>query len=577
MSQLYSSIATAQLIVKTFELNQINHVVISPGSRNAPLTIAFSNHPTIKTYSIVDERCAAFFALGMAQNLQEPVAVVCTSGSALANYYPAVTEAYYSHIPLVIVSADRPSHLLDIGDGQTIKQKNFFGDHVAYSANLRDDTHENIVVSDFKYNHTQINQAITAAFEQQRPIHINAAFDEPLYHTLHKEPSLLANVTPLQLNLESSLDEQDLQTFIKDWNTAERKLVLVGVNANFDFDEDLLQFLAEDPSVIVMTEVTSNIAHQHFFQNIDALIAPLEQLKDKEAYFKGLQPDLLLSFGGMLVTKKLKKFLRSYPPRSHYQVHPQEALNTFFTSPTHLKTSVKQFSKQALPHLNMSQSSTYFEHWFKQKKQLEHIREAYISNIKHSDFKVFHSIFKALPKGEYVHFANSSTVRYANLFDSKTPVIAFANRGTSGIDGSTSTAIGHAVSSQQPTTIITGDLSFFYDSNALWNNYIPPHFKIIVINNSGGGIFRILPGDKHADYFHNYFETRHQLTAKQLCEMYQLDYHSAKTSAETELELSRFFEPSKSPQLLELFTPTELNDEVLLQYFTFINQSLFRK
>ena len=127
----------AQLVIEYFVSYDIQHVVISPGSRNAPLTIGFTNHPKIKTYSIVDERCAAFFALGIAQQIQAPVAVVCTSGSALLNYYPAVAEAYYSNIPLVVLSADRPKHLVDNGDGQTIKQKNVYGEHVLYSANLK--------------------------------------------------------------------------------------------------------------------------------------------------------------------------------------------------------------------------------------------------------------------------------------------------------------------------------------------------------------------------------------------------------------------------------------------------------
>ena len=575
MSQQFSSIATAQLLVKAFELNHINQVVISPGSRNAPLTIAFSNHPSINTYSIVDERSAAFFALGMTQHLQRPVAVICTSGSALANYYPAVTEAYYSQLPLIVLSADRPSHLLDIGDGQTIKQRHFFGEHVGYAANLKDDTHQQISVEDFNFNKTEVQAAISTAYQQQLPVHINAAFDEPLYHTTEKPFPEVESLSAIEIPEHNKISEELVSKFINDWNSAERKLVLVGVNSNFDFTKELVEVLANDPSVIVMTEVTSNIAHKHFFQNIDALIAPVEQLDDAEVYFKGLQPDLLLSLGGMLVSKKLKSFLRTYQPKAHYQVHPQRCLDTFFTNPIHLKSTVKEFSKQVVAKLQPVESN-YFEHWYQQKTRIETIRERYIQEIDYSDFKVFASVFSALPKNEHMHFANSSTVRYANLFDSKTPLIAFSNRGTSGIDGSTSTAIGYAVASQHPTTIITGDLSFFYDSNALWNNYLTSDFKIIVINNSGGGIFRILPGDKQADYFHTYFETRHQLTAKHLSKMFGLSYFSAENLNDLEVELSSFFENSQKPKILEIFTPTEVNDQVLLSYFKYINKHLFR-
>ena len=174
---IFSDKVLSQTITQLCLAKEIDHIVISPGSRNAPLTIGFSGQPGFHCYSIVDERCAAFFALGMAQQLKRPVALVCTSGSALLNYYPAVAEAFYSDIPLVVISADRPPHLVDVGDGQTIRQEDVYANHILYSANCREGEDEQV------YNETEINIALNLAIELRGPVHINVPFSEPLYHT----------------------------------------------------------------------------------------------------------------------------------------------------------------------------------------------------------------------------------------------------------------------------------------------------------------------------------------------------------------------------------------------------------
>ncbi|SEA07281.1 2-succinyl-5-enolpyruvyl-6-hydroxy-3-cyclohexene-1-carboxylic-acid synthase [Psychroflexus halocasei] len=566
--QIFSSIPTAQLIVEYCKRYSILDVVISPGSRNAPLTIGFSNDKTIQTYSVVDERCAAFFALGIAQKKGKPVAVICTSGSAVANYYPAVTEAYYSNIPLVVISADRPKHLIDIGDGQTIQQENFFQNHVCSSANLKDDTYQDASKSPLSFNSEKLKTTLAKCLENSLPIHINAAFDEPLYHTENAIlPEVKAELEAVQIRHLESLDDQE--EFVNNWNSAKRKLVLIGVNHSAHIDEEILDMLANDPSVIVMTEVTSNAAHKDFFQSIDSILAPIEKSENKDELFKKLQPDMLITMGGMLVSKKIKKYLREYQPKQHYHIGENKALDTFFCSPKHLKIKINSFFKNVLKDLEIV-NSDYFKFWNPLKLETDQLLENYVKEIEYSDFKVFSQLFAHFPEHENVHFANSSTVRYANLFDARKKINAFSNRGTSGIDGSTSTSIGYAVASQQPTTLITGDLSFFYDSNALWNQYIPSDFKIIVINNSGGGIFRILPGDKENQYFQKYFETRHQLTAEHLSKMYNFNYAKVDNMKDLENTLPQFFSQKDNPQLLEIMTPTEVNDKVLLDFFNYL-------
>ena len=209
-------------------------------------------------------------------------------------------------------------------------------------------------------------------------------------------------------------------------------------------------------------------------------------------------------------------------------------------------------------------------HWLSVRQNRRKSIEVYLETLPFSDFTVFNSVLKNIPEQSQLQVGNSSAIRYTQLFHIHKSVNVFCNRGTSGIDGSTSTAIGAAVANEQRTTFITGDLSFFYDSNALWNNYIPKTFRIIVVNNEGGGIFRILPGHKDTENFDYYFETKHHLTAKQLCEMYGFDYVLAKDQNELEEQLEVFYKESEQPKLLEIFTPARINDKILLDYFKFV-------
>jgi 2-succinyl-5-enolpyruvyl-6-hydroxy-3-cyclohexene-1-carboxylate synthase len=573
----YSKIPVAQSIVALCVAKNIKHVVISPGSRNAPLTIGFTHHPEITPYSIVDERCAAFMALGMAQQLQEPVAIVCTSGSALLNYYPAIAEAFYSDIPLVVISADRPIERIDIGDGQTIRQKNVFENHILYSANLHSEvvleseaTDKKLQQKQFesqRHNEREINLALNKALEDKGPVHINVPFYEPLYDIVDD-----LKVKPLQIFpdiKDRTYTEKELTPYAELWNKAKRKMVIVGVAQPNAVEQQFLEVLAKDDSVLVFTETTSNLQHPEFFTRIDTLIGPIERSGDAEEQFRALQPDILLTFGGMIVSKKIKSFLRNYQPQQHWHVDPKKAYNTFFCLNKHFETSVNSFFQNFLS-LTKTIGSDYAEKWKGVRKERQQRHEEYMQEIPYSDLKAMQSIVPLVPENYNVQLGNSSTVRYAQLFRWDATHRMYCNRGTSGIDGSVSTAAGAAIVSEQPTLLICGDLSFLYDSNGLWNNYIPKNFRIIVLNNAGGGIFRILPGNKNTENFDTYFETVHNLNAASICQMYDLDYLDARNIEETEQALKGFFEPSEKPKLLEIFTPRKLNDEVLLEYFSFM-------
>ncbi|MEW4924130.1 thiamine pyrophosphate-binding protein [Algibacter sp. 2305UL17-15] len=586
----YPKIPLAQTVIQLCKAKNIKHIIISPGSRNAPLTIGFTNDPFFKCYSIVDERCAAFFALGIAQQIKAPTAVVCTSGSALLNYYPAIAEAFYSDIPLVVLSADRPKHLIGIGDGQTINQKNVFKNHILYSANLKLDLkdeknvplHEELpIMKNIEnklerflglqkgiqdYNEVEINTAINLAKFKNGPVHINIPFDEPLYETV-SELSVTPEVVEFNFKDNNGIDNHILRDCYEDWTAASKKMILVGANHPNEIDKALLSEFYKDESVIVFTETTSNLHKKSFFPSIDQIIAPLSEDEQKQ-----LQPDILLTFGGLIVSKKIKALLRKYKPKEHWHIDQKKANDTFFSLTKHIETSAQQFLESFLPMISHYKKSDYKSIWTKVKQDRLKKHEQYLNEIPFCDFSVFDTVLKSIPSNTVLQLGNSSAIRYAQLFTINKTIEVYCNRGTSGIDGSTSTAIGCAVANEKQTTFITGDLSFLYDSNALWNNYIPDNFRIIVVNNQGGGIFRILPGHKNTENFDTYFETNHQLTAEHLCKMYNFEYVSASEKNQLTDQLSLFFEDSDTPKLLEVFTPKNLNDEILLEYFKFIKQ-----
>lgn len=545
---IYPKIPLAQSIIEIFRVKGIKNIVISPGSRNAPLTIGFVNNPNFSCYSIADERCAGFFALGIAQQTQQPTVLVCTSGSALLNYYPAFAEAFYNQIPIIVVSADRPQNKIDIGDGQTIRQEDVFANHSWYNANLLEKTSDD---NDFK-----IQEAIYYSISKRGPVHINVPFEEPLYETTTK-----LEVTPLYIDKSKITTQvENLEQFAKIWNTTTKKMILVGECFPNCIDDQYTEIIANDKSVVVMTETISNWHHESFINNIDTIISPLS---DEEII--DFQPEILLTFGGMIVSKRIKAILRKYQPKHHWHIDELRAYDVFGSLSHHFVCCPNNFFKEFLPLIKDS-NSDYLQktQQIKQLRAQKHLE--YISKIPFSDFKAFEIIFPSLPKNSMLQLGNSSTVRYAQLFDIDKSIEIFCNRGTSGIDGCTSTAIGAAVASQKQTIFITGDVSFLYDSNALWNNYIPNNFKIILINNGGGGIFRILPGHDETPVFNTFFETSHCLTAEHLAKMFHLEYRIASSIKSLENQLEDFYTIDK-PAILEVFTPTKTNDIFLLEYF----------
>jgi 2-succinyl-5-enolpyruvyl-6-hydroxy-3-cyclohexene-1-carboxylate synthase len=585
----YSTIPLAHTLVYLCRSFGIRQVVISPGSRNAPLILGFSADPFFECFSIVDERSAGFFALGLSQQSGEPTALVCTSGSALLNYYPAVAEAYYSRIPLVVISADRPPYKVDIGDGQTIRQAGVFEKHIGFQADLLQDVSHAVTAYRWRegerpdgaeafralqaerqaQNERSISRGLQVARRDRLPVHFNAPFEEPLYGTSESPV-----VTPLYFREEAQPEaEPEWEVLAQKWRANDRKMILIGALPPGSLTAETLALLGADPSVMVFTETTSNVHHPSFFPSIDAILAPLERTETPEAYFEALRPDLLLTLGGMVVSKKIKQFLRKYPPAEHWHADPHQAFDTFYVLRDHFRLEAARFLQGLLTRV---QPGTFFyrKAWEAFREACRRQREAYLEQVPFSDMAAFRDILHRIPPGVQVQLANSSTVRYTQLFDMHPSNPVFCNRGTSGIEGSTSTAVGASVGSCTQVVLLTGDLSFLYDQNGLWNSYLRPDFRVVVINNQGGGIFRILPGKEESVAFETFFETVQEGALAPICETHGLEYRFADSREGLCEALEGFFAPSEKPRLLEVKTPRKVNDGVLLGYFDFLTSAI---
>lgn len=554
----FSKNILAQSITDLCFKKNIKNIVISPGSRNAPLTLGFNLNPYFKTYSVVDERAAAFFALGIAQQVKFPVVLVCTSGSALLNYYPAISEAYYSNIPLVILSADRPERLLNIGDGQTINQKNVFDKNIGYSENLNQNDNYYLNLFGLRDNNQdKINKALNFSIEKQTPVHINIPFSEPLYEITN---SLSVNT----INKLPGLNNQNIKnisSFRNKWQNSIKKIILIGVSSPEILCKKSIDLLASDSSLLVLTENTSNVYHPSFCNKIDQLIAPLTNKELKE-----FRPEILITIGGMIISKKIKAIFRDNKPKEHWHIGIHDANDTFFCLTKHFKTIPNNIISKLYENFN-DNGTDYHNKWDLIISKRKEKHKKYLSELIYCDFKVFDYVLKSIPSNSMLQVSNSSAIRYTQLFDIDSSINVFCNRGTSGIDGSTSTAIGAASVFKSNTVFITGDLSFFYDSNALWNNFIPTSFRIILINNKGGGIFKILTKDNNTELFKKFFETKHDLYAKDLCNMYGFEYFSSDDEDKLKNILNDFYNQSEKPRLLEVITDNDYNQDYLLNYF----------
>ena len=552
----YSSKRSIQILAHLLQQYGISDVIISPGSRNAPLAIHFSEIDAFNCYSIVDERSAAFVGIGMAKSEKKPVAITCTSGSAVANYYPAVTEAFYQNVPLLILTADRPTDFVDIFDGQTIRQKDIFHQHSYGDFQLLEDSKENAEDVNFDI----IKKAIELCFEKQGPVHINIPLEEPLYELVSELPSFPT--------VEKTIRHKEYEVpsnLIADWHTSQRIMILVGTRDHSPELESQLTQLVKNHSVVILSEANSNLYHEKFFRHIDRYI-----FNFTEEDYKAYAPDLLITIGQNVVSKKVKQFLRNARPKQHWHLDEVWQPDTYFSLTEKIEVKPEVFFSKLLKFINL-EPRAYFNLWdvLRDKKDARH--EQFLNKAEFSDFYFFNKASQTIPENYNIHFSNSSAIRYAQLFDFGKRKM-YCNRGTSGIDGSTSTAMGFAIKNANPTLLITGDLGFFYDINGLWNQYIPPFVRIIIFNNGEGNIFKIIPGPGNANpnTLDEFIATKHRKHAEHLAKHFGFSYIKVEDEPTLDRVLENFFKPDLQPKILEVNTYGKNSADIQKAYFEFM-------
>lgn len=564
-------------LVQIFATKGVQHLILSPGSRCAPLTLAFVRHPDIATRTISDERSAAFIALGVARQLREPAGLLCTSGSAAYNYAPAVAEAFFQQIPLIILTADRPPEWIDQLDGQTIRQREIYGRHVKASYELPVGQTEKDIWYAGRIVSEAINVSQTYPFG---PVHINVPVREPFYPEAGEELSFEPSIKVIeQISGEEKLSRKALEKITEEWSGYSRKLIVCGQQVYEPPLSEIIQKLGKEQHIPVVADVISNMhSVEEAVRHADVLLAQ----KNNETLQK-LQPDLLITFGLSVISKSLKLFLRKFQPKTHWHIQPagvaadtfQALTRVIHTGPTTFFNAVEEIKDR-----NTSQGSFYQDWQQEEKKAAQFIRTFFSGSqiTRGSEFEAIKLMMQYLPSGINLHVANSMAVRYANLIgleDKFTEV--FANRGTSGIDGSNSTAVGSALTSEKLTVLITGDLAFFYDRNAFWHNYATPNLRVVILNNHGGGIFRMIEGPGRQPELDEYFETRQLLEAENTARDFNMEYHRVdlvhnRDLAKLKLTLDSFFNKSSgSAGILEIITDSKVNTRVFNQFKAFIN------
>jgi 2-succinyl-5-enolpyruvyl-6-hydroxy-3-cyclohexene-1-carboxylate synthase len=544
-------------LAETLVQNNISKVVVSPGSRNAPLIIAFDSHPSIETFVIHDERSAAFFGLGLADELGEGVAIVCTSGSAPLNYAPAIAEAYYRQIPLLVLTADRPERLIDQGDGQCIRQFDVFSNYIKTFFQIGEQT------SSF-----QMELALKELMSSPKgPVHVNIPLEEPLYGV-----SDYTNVNDLTVELKepNKLLEADKELVNEVWKTTEKKLLIIGQMIPNQRLQIVLDTLVNDSSIAVLVENTSNIKKfTKFCHSIDRTLALIS-----EDEIENFNPELLISIGGAIISKKIKNFLRKSKPIHNWRVGEFTLDEDTYQSKTKSIKVKPELFFGFINSIHYVAESNYGNKWKAKDFISQDKHDEFIETCPFSDLLAFDFILDTLPEGINLQMANSSVIRYCQLFNPVQSISYFGNRGVSGIDGSTSTALGMAVANPNKLNVlITGDVSFFYDSNALWNSYLPSNFRIILINNNGGGIFNIIDGPKTSKQ-NQLFVAPHQAKAEHICKAHNVEYSYVESITELEDKIVAFYQESDGVKLIEINTSEVDNSLVLQSYFNNLNKEI---
>ncbi len=528
---MYSTKRNIQQLVSLMLKRGITDVVVCPGSRNAPLAHTFAA-AGMRCHEVTDERSAGFFAIGLIEAKERAVAVCCTSGSAVLNLAPAVAEAYYRPLPLLVITADRPACWIGQMDGQTLPQQAAFGRTVRKVVNLPESTYDNDTqnTDNAWYANRLINEAMIELERSGGPVHINIPISEPLFDFSATElPD--ERIISYSSHLTTEMAQQ--------WRETERKMIVAGqmTAAEAYLMDELIAKL--DNGCVVLAEHLSNL-HGDIISNFDEI---LTSCKDTTA----LQPDLLITLGGHIVSKKLKQWLRSNPPQQHWQISENGEVVDLFRCVTHIIEAKPESFVAQLAGCSSTNNTEYAYLW---KAEAEKVVPATSDEV-----EILRNVAQYISKDWNIHVANSCMVRNLQKIG-PLPCDIHCNRGVNGIEGSMSAAVGYAVGSGRKTLLLIGDLSFFYDQNALWNKHTDGCcLRILLLNNGGGEIFNKLPGLEASPYKDTLIAGAHHTTAEGAALANGCEYKAVSSLSEVADALPWLMSDEKGVRILEVSLP----------------------
>ncbi len=541
----------------------VRDCVLCPGSRNAPLIVAAARQSQMRVNVVIDERAAAFVALGIAQASRRAVALICTSGTALLNFAPAVAEAYYQQLPLIVVSADRPAEWIDQDDSQTLRQFGALANITKRSYNLISDPHDD---TQRWWINREINDAMTTAYTAPLgPVHINMAIDTPIGAIDEVDPAErhrhIQCISP-----RPALTPSEARWLAVDLTAPRRVMIIAGFGQPNHKIDSALTRLARCSNVVVLTESIANIHAQGVIERIDSTLSAMS-LQERDV----LTPDVVITFGGALVSRMVKEYLRRAPSAmEHWQVGVKDiTVDCFMHLTRRIAVDPDEFLSQLATVMTRGKGlSDYAQRWSIIYERATQVHQRFIAEQCWCDLTAMSKIFAMIPRHWQLQLSNGTPIRYAQLMARSVPHrTIYCNRGVSGIDGCTSTAVGASTVRLDTTLLISGDTSFQYDLGALALQQMSPKMKMIVMCNGGGAIFHFIDATRNLPETPGYISPSVNLPLPQLCEGFGISYHQAGNIHELEASFRRFAAVDDRPALLAVYTDGSLSAQVLRQYF----------
>lgn len=560
---MYSNKENVNILTSLLLEYGVSDAVVCPGSRNAPIVHNLSMCEAIRCRPVTDERSAAFYALGLAIATRRPTVVCVTSGSALLNVMPAVAEAAYQHVPLVVISADRPQQWIDQLDGQTIPQSDALGHFVRKAVQLPEPHND----EERWLCRRLVNEAMhLATCRQGAPVHINVPISEPLFEFDTEQLPQLSRFNNIKRAAikDASMDMPDA------FHDATRPMIVIGQLAHGTVSHETIRSLSE--KYVVMSEPLSNPSYMtiHFDEAIRYIVSDNSSINDDEDDKTAYYPDYVIYVGDTLVSKPARRFLRNAKAPSCL-ITPDAA---DIHDPLMTLTDIVECDTDSINALLASlcdapdtdERCRFHDRWQSFLDAYAAHADAYAPEYSQmATVKYFEEQLADLDIDICVHYANSSAVRLACIYAQH---YVWCNRGVNGIEGSLSTAAGFSLATHDMTVCVIGDLSFFYDQNALWNSNLRGNLRVILLNNRGGGIFRQLPGLSDSPAADNLVMASHENTAQGICTQNDIGYMSAKSMDEMQIGVVTLLtRDSERPMLLEVFTDSNDDVKALEKYF----------